>query len=98
MVVAAAATGAAILLCSQAISALDTYCACVGARCARQCNNLRTTLKAAMAVLGIQATACLTVAAYAWIPGAANLAQWAIIGTLFVQAGLIIGAIALLIH
>ena len=47
-----------------------------------------------MAVLGIQATACLTVAAYVWIPGAANPAQWVIIGTLFLHAGLIIGAIA----
>jgi hypothetical protein len=49
-----------------------------------------------MTVLGIQATALLTVAAYAWIPGAANPAQWVIIGTLFVQAGLLIGAIAFL--
>jgi uncharacterized BrkB/YihY/UPF0761 family membrane protein len=94
MVAAAAATGGAILLCGQAISALDTYCACVGARCAGQCNNLRTTLNAARIVLGIQATACLTVALYAWIPGAANPAQWAIIGSLIAQAVLIIGTIA----
>ena len=49
---------------------------------------------AARIVLGIQATACLTVALYAWIPGAANPAQWAIIGTLIAQAVLIIGTIA----
>jgi hypothetical protein len=30
MVAAAAATGGAILFCGQAMSALDTYCACVG--------------------------------------------------------------------
>lgn len=94
MLVAAAATGGAIVLCSQALSALDTYCACLGGRCDGACNNLRATLRAAMTVLGIQATACLTVAAYAWIPGAANPAQWVIIGSMFVQAALIIGAIA----
>lgn len=93
MLVAAAFTGAAIAACGMALSALDTYCACVGARCAGQCNNMRTTLKAAMTVLGIQATACLTVAAYAWIPGAANPAQWVIIGALIIEAALIIGAL-----
>ena len=94
MLVAAAATGGAMVLCSQALSALDTYCACIGRRCDGACNNLRTTLRAAMTVLGIQATACLTVAAYAWIPGAANPAQWVIIGSLIVEAALIISAIA----
>jgi len=90
MLVAAAFTGAAILACGMAISALDTFCACAGPRCTGQCNNMRTTLKAAMTVLGIQATACLTVAAYAWIPGAANPAQWVIIGALIIEAALII--------
>lgn len=94
MLVAAAATGGAMAFCSQALSALDTYCACIGRRCDGACSNLRGTLRAAMAVLGIQATACLTVAAYAWIPGAANPAQWVIIGSLIVEAALIIGAIA----
>jgi hypothetical protein len=94
MLVAAGLTLAAMGACAMAISALDTYCACLGARCAGQCGNLRTTLRAALTVLGIQATACATVAAYAWIPGAANPAQWVIIGSLFVQAALIISAIA----
>jgi hypothetical protein len=93
MLVAAAFTGAALGACAMAISALDTFCACVGPRCAGQCGNLRTTLTAAMTVLGIQVTACLTIAAYAWIPGAANPAQWVLIGSLIVQAALIIGAI-----
>lgn len=93
MLVAAAATGAAILLCGAALSALTTLCNCTGARCAGQCANLRNTLNAAMVVLGIQAIACLTVALYAWIPGAAQPAQWAIIGALIVLAGLIISAI-----
>ena len=94
MAVAAASTGGAMLFCSQALSALDTYCACIGTRCAGACDNLRNTLRAAMAVLGIQATACLTVSAYAWIPGAANPAQWVIIGSLILQAALIISAMA----
>lgn len=94
MLVAAAATGGAMVFCSQALSALDTYCACIGKRCDGACNNLRAALRAAMTVLGIQATACLTVAAYAWIPGAANPAQWVIIGSLIVEAALIISAIA----
>ena len=94
MIVAAVFTGAAIGACSMAISALDTFCACVGPRCSGQCGNMRTTLQAGRTVLGIQATACLTVAAYAWIPGAANPAQWVIIGALIIEAALIIGAIA----
>jgi hypothetical protein len=93
MIVAAIFTGAAIGACSMAISALDTFCACVGPRCSGQCTNMRNTLQAARVVLGIQATACLTVAAYAWIPGAANPAQWVIIGALIIEAALIIGAI-----
>ncbi|MBL8324042.1 MAG: hypothetical protein JNJ89_03690 [Rubrivivax sp.] len=94
MLAAAGATSLAMVFCSQALSALDTYCACVGPRCAGACDNLRNVLRAAMTVLGIQATACLTVAAYAWIPGAANPAQWVIIGSMLVQAALIISAIA----
>jgi len=94
MLVAAAFIGAAIGACAMALSALDTFCACAGPRCSGQCGNMRTTLRAAMTVLGIQATACLTVAAYAWIPGAANPAQWVIIGALIIETALIIGAIA----
>jgi hypothetical protein len=94
MLVAAAATGGAILLCGQALSALDMFCNCTGPKCAGQCSNLRNTLQAAKIVLGIQAVACLTVAAYAWIPGAAQPAQWAIIGALLIQIALIISAIA----
>ena len=80
--------------CAMALSALDTFCACAGAKCSGQCGNMRNTLRAGLTVLGIQATACLTVAAYAWIPGAANPAQWVIIGALIVESALIIGAIA----
>jgi hypothetical protein len=94
MLVAAAFTGAAMAACSMALSALDAFCACAGARCRGQCDNLRNTLRAALTVLGIQATACLTVAAYAWIPGAANPAQWVIIGALIILTALIVSAIA----
>jgi hypothetical protein len=94
MLVAAGLTGAAMGACAMALSALDTFCACAGAKCSGQCANMRNTLRAGLTVLGIQATACLTVAAYAWIPGAANPAQWVIIGALIVESALIIGAIA----
>lgn len=94
MLVAAAFTGAAIGACAMALSALDTFCMCVGTRCNGPCSNMRTTLKAATAVLGIQAVACLTVAAYSWIPGAAQPAQWVIIGALIIQAALIFGAMS----
>lgn len=94
MLAAAATTGLAMLFCGMALSALDTVCACTGPRCKGQCDNMRTSLKAAMTVLGIQATACLTVAAYAWIPGAAQPAQWVIIGALVILAALIISVIA----
>ena len=93
MLAAAAATGGAILICGQALSALDALSQCTGPKCAGQCANLRNTLQAARVVLGIQATACVTVAAYAWIPGAAQPAQWTIIGALIVEAALIISAI-----
>jgi hypothetical protein len=93
MVAAAVASGMAILLCGQAISALDTLCKCTGARCVGECANLSNTLQIAKVVLGIQAVACLTVAAYAWFPGAAQPAQWVIIVTLIGQGLLIIGAI-----
>ncbi|MGH2898920.1 MAG: hypothetical protein ACRDMZ_09625, partial [Solirubrobacteraceae bacterium] len=94
MAVAAAATAGAALLCGQAVSALTVLCNCAGPRCAGQCSNMRNTLTAAITVLGIQATACLTVAAYAWIPGAAQPAQWVIIGALVILAALIISAMA----
>ncbi len=96
MLVAAGFTLGAIGACSAAISALDTYCACIGARCSGQCGNLRRTLQAAMTVLGIQATACAVIAAYAWVPGAAQPAQWALIGALIIEAALIVSAIAFL--
>jgi hypothetical protein len=94
MVVAALFTGAAVGACAMALSALDTFCVCAGTRCNGPCNNMRTTLKAATTVLGIQAVACLTVAAYSWIPGAAQPAQWVIIGALVIQAALIVGAMS----
>ena len=96
MLAAAAITGGAILLTSAAIGALDTFCACAGAKCAGPCGNLRRTLEAARIVLGIQATACLTSAAAAWIPGIGQVPIYVIIGALFVQLALVIGAIAFL--
>ena len=94
MLVAAGFTGAAMGACAMALSTLDAFCACVGKRCGGQCANLRTTLRAVLTVLGIQATACLTVAAYAWVPGAANPAQWVIIAALIILFALITSAIA----
>lgn len=96
MVVAAAVTLGALLLCVGAIGALDTFCACAGPRCAGPCGNLRTTLEAARIVLGIQATACLTAALSAWIPGIGGAPIWVIIAALVSQLVLIIAAIAFL--
>src|SRR5437899_5164696 len=94
MLLAAAATATAIILCGQALTALDTLCRCAGERCVGQCDNMRNTLNAARFVLGIQATACLVTAAYAWIPGAAQPSMWIIVGSLVLQAALIISALA----
>jgi hypothetical protein len=92
MVVAAGFTGSAVVACGMASSALDTYCMCAATRCSGPCGNLRTTLNAASVVLGAQAVACLTVAAYSWIPDAAPAAQWVIIGALVIEAALLIAA------
>jgi hypothetical protein len=94
MLAAAAVTGATVLVCGAAISALDTFCACAGSKCAGPCGNLRRTLEAARIVLGIQATACLTAALTAWIPGIGSAPIWVIIGALLIQLALIIAAIA----
>lgn len=93
MGVAAAAAALAALFCGQAISALDTYCNCVGPRCAGQCSNMRNVLNAARVVLGIQATTCLVAALQAWIPVAGQVIMWTIIGALAIQAALIASAI-----
>lgn len=98
MIVAAGATGGAILLCGAAISALDTFCACAGVRCSGACTNLRNVLNAARVVLGIQATACLTSALSAWIPGIGAVPIWVIVGALIAQAALIISAIAFMVN
>jgi hypothetical protein len=94
MLAAAGAAGLAMLFCSRAVAALDTFCACAGSRCAGPCGNLRNTLVATGVVLGIQATACLSAAAAAWIPVAGQVVMWTIIGALMIQAALIISAIA----
>jgi hypothetical protein len=93
MLVAAGFAGLALLFCGFALSALNAICACTSGRCKGQCDNLSNVLNAARVVLGVQATACLTVAAYAWIPGAAQPAMWTIIGSLIVEAALIFSAI-----
>jgi hypothetical protein len=94
MLAAAAAAALAIFCCSSAISALDTFCACAGALCAGPCGNMRRVLVAANAVLGIQAIACLTAAAAAWIPVAGQVLMWIIIGALAIQVSLIVSAFA----
>lgn len=94
MLAAAALTGVAIIFCGQAISALDTFCKCAGARCMGPCDNLRNVLNAARVVLGIQATSCLGAALAAWIPVAGQVVMWIIIGSLLIQAALIISAFA----
>jgi hypothetical protein len=93
MLAAAAATGAAALLCAGALSALETFCTCAGSSCAGACSNMRNTVNAARVVLGIQALTCLTAALSAWIPVAGQVLMWIIIGALVIQAALIASAI-----
>lgn len=93
MLLAAAATALAIFLCGQAMTALDVFCTCAGPRCAGPCTNMRNTINAARAVLGIQATTCLAAALAAWIPIAGQVLMWIIIGALVIQVALIISAI-----
>jgi len=95
MLVAAGFAGVALLFCGFALNALDALCTCTRGRCKGQCDNLSIVLNGARVVLGIQATACLAVAAYAWIPGTAQPAMWAIIAALFIEAILVISAVAL---
>jgi len=94
MLAAAAATAVAAFLCGSALTALDVFCRCAGPKCAVACSNMRNTLNAARVVLGIQATACLTAALPAWIPGAGQVLMWIIVGALLLQAALIISAMA----
>jgi hypothetical protein len=94
MLLAAGAAGLAIILCGQALSALDTFCKCAGPRCAGPCGNLRNVLVAANVVLGIQAAACLGAALTALVPVVGDTVMWIIIGALVIQAALIISAFA----
>jgi hypothetical protein len=89
---AAAASAGAVVLCTAAVSALDTFVACAGTRCKGAADNLRNIINAARVVLGIQALACLMIAVIAWIPIAPQPVMWAIIGALVVQVPLIVGA------
>lgn len=98
MAFAAAATGLAMLFCGFAKSALDAFCKCAAKSpaCASPCSSLGNVLAAAITVLGIQATACLWAALAAWIPGAGQFLMWIIIGSLVIQAALILSAIVFL--
>ncbi|HMH50791.1 MAG TPA: hypothetical protein VK548_11205 [Candidatus Acidoferrum sp.] len=83
----------ATLFCYYAIDAVDELSRCTGSRCEGESTTLRSVIAGVRIVLGIQTAACVAVAAYAWIPGAAQPAMWVIIGTLALQTALIIGAI-----
>lgn len=96
MISAAIVTGVAIFFNSMALGALNTFCACAGARCASACSNLRATLTAAGVLLGIQATACLLAALSAWIPSVGQAPMWIIIGALVIEAAVLITALAFL--
>jgi len=92
MAAAAVATGLAVIFCTLAVNALDTFLACAGSRCKGAYDNLRNTINAARVVLGIQGLACLMAALIAWIPIAPQPLMWAIIGALLVQVALIAAA------
>ena len=91
---AAGISAAAAGLCGSALSALNTLCTCTGLRCASQCSTMRKILLAAASSLSVQAAACATVAAYAWIPFAALPAQWAIFAALLAVALTLLAALA----
>jgi hypothetical protein len=88
----AALAGSAAVMCGLAISALNAYCACTGAKCAGACTNMRNTLTAAGIVLGIQAAAAATAA----IVGGSSVTMIIITGALLIELALIISALAFL--
>jgi len=96
MVSAAATTAVAVFLCGRALSALETYCKCVGDSCRGACANMRNAINAARTVLGIQAAACLSAVLVAWIPWVAQPVMYVIIGALLSQLAMIFYAILVL--
>ena len=88
----AALTAGAAIMCAAAISALNAYCACTGAKCAGACTNMRNTLTAAAVVLGIQAAA----AAAAAIFGGNSVTMIIMTGAFLILLALIISALAFL--
>jgi hypothetical protein len=85
MIVAAAVTGIALFCCNQAIDALNAFCECAGRKCAGQCGNIKNTLVAMAAVLGIQVTACLIAAATAWVVVIGQAPMYVILGAFLIQ-------------
>lgn len=98
LVAAGVSAGTAVALLSQAVSALDAFCACLQERghhaCVGICRNLRTNLDAIRVVVGIQATACFAAAGIAWIPWAGAAPMVVIGGALVAQVFLLISAMA----
>lgn len=93
MIVAGLLTLGAIGLCVDAGLALDKFCSCAGTSCEDPCGNKRRLISAIEAVLGIQATACFTVAIIAsipWLPlGLMAIIIWALIAQLLLAISLI---------
>lgn len=100
MVAAFLAVGLAILFCTFARTALNTYCACTAAfpACKSACSSVSALLTAVQTVLGIEAAACLAAALWAWVPFLGIGPMLIIFGAMIAEVGVIIGGIALLLQ
>ncbi len=103
MLLAAGLAALAGIFLNRALEELNNWWSCVQSSCpgaVRGCSggleNIRTNIRSLQVVLGIQASSAAGAAAYAWIPGAAQPAMWAILGALVVQIALIVSLIAFL--
>jgi hypothetical protein len=100
MAVAALVAGGAALLLGEGLSQLATYRDCLaerGSRCAGDARNLHTNIEVIRLVLGVQATASATAAAYAWIPWVGAVPMSIIAGALISLALLLLSALAFFI-
>ncbi len=100
MLAALVAIAVAILFCTFARTALNTYCTCAAAfpACKSACSSVGALLTAVQTVLGIEAAACLTAALWAWIPFIGIGPMLIIFAAMIAEVGVIIGGIALLLQ
>jgi len=93
MIAAGVAAGGAAGALYAAADQLDTYFGCMVSRfpevsmeCVNKLQNVRASLLGMATVVGLMSTACFGATAVAWVPWVGQVAMWAILGTLIVQA------------